>query len=462
MTMPARRLLLLATAAAFALLPSKEVFSSPSASSSSADLLEAATSRFAHLGSGARIHYKSLGDAAAKSAVVFVHGFAGDLTAWRAQVPAFDGKARMLLLDLPGHGKSDRPDVAYTMDLFASAVDAVMRDAGVEKALLVGHSMGTPVARQFWRKFPQKTLGIAAVDGALRRLFESPEQAEKFVSRFAGPDFPQAMEGFLGAVVGPKAPESVKSDVRRMTSGFTQPVAVSAMRGQFDPAIWTDDAIRVPLLVLVAKSPMWNADYFAYVKTLNPDAAVVEIPDAGHFVMMEKPAETNAALLAFAVRAGALPMRAVTPGRPEDVSSPEAIVAAVYDVISGPAGKPRDWGRFRSLFAEGARLIPTGPRPGGGFGPRVLDPEGYVERSTPIFEKSAFYEKEIARRTERYGHIAHVFSTYEARHDPADAAPFLRGINSFQLVFDGARWWVVTVFWEAESDAVKIPKEYLP
>ena len=148
------------------------------------------------------------------------------------------------------------------------------------------------------------------------------------------------------------------------------------------------------------------------------------------------------------------------PAHPEDVASPEAIVAAVYDVISGPAGKPRDWDRFRSLFAEGARLIPTGPRPSGGFGPRVLDPEAYVERTTPIFEKTPFYEKEIARRTERFGHIAHVFSTYEARHEPKEA-PFLRGINSFQLFFDGTRWWVLTVFWEPESDTVKIPPEYL-
>ena len=443
--------------AALSLLLSKNLLSSPPP----LDPLDAAPSRFT-TADGAKVHYKSLGDSVAKTAVVFIHGWSCDMTSWRAQAPAFDGKARMLFVDLPGHGKSDRPAVDYTMERFANAVEAVMRDAGVERALLVGHSMGTPVARQFWRKYPQKTLGIAAVDGALRTFFKDPAQVEKFVAMLEVPDFAKAADGFLAGTFVPSTPESVKADVRKMAAGATQQVAVSAMRGQFDPAIWTNDVLRVPLLVLVAKGPNWSADYFVYVKTLNPAAEIVEIPDAGHFVMMEKPAEVNAALLAFAARAGAIPMRAVRPGRPEDVSSPEAIVKAVYDVISGPAGQKRDWDRFRSLFADGARLVPSGPRPAGDFGPRVLDAEGYIERSAPILEGQGFFEKEIARRAEGYGHIKHVFSTYEGRRGSGDAAPFVRGINSFQLLFDGTRWWVVTIFWEAESETVKIPKEYHP
>jgi pimeloyl-ACP methyl ester carboxylesterase len=452
--MRTRRLLAMTAAASlFLLFHSKNLLGS--------DLLDAAPSRYA-TSDGSKVHYKSLGDASSKTAVVFIHGLACDMTAWRAQAPAFDGKSRMLFVDLPGHGRSDRPPVDYTMDRFAAAVDAVMKDAGVERALLVGHSMGTPVARQFWRRYPAKTLGIAAVDGALRTYFKEPGQADKFVAMFSGPDYAKTMEGFLGGTFGPSTPESVKADVRRMVSGTTQQVTASAMKGQFDPAIWKDDAVPVPLLVLVAKGPNWTADYFAYVKTLNPEATIVEVPDAGHFVMMEKPAEVNAALVAFAARAGAIPMRAHRPGRPEDVSSPEAIVKAVYDVISGPAGRPRDWERFRSLFADGARMIPSGPRPSGDFGPRVLDPEGYIRRAEAAFATTAFHEKEIARRIESFGHVAHVFSTYEARHDPSDQKPFIRGINSFQLVFDGTRWWVVTIFWEAESETVKIPKEYLP
>lgn len=150
------------------------------------------------------------------------------------------------------------------------------------------------------------------------------------------------------------------------------------------------------------------------------------------------------------------------PAKPADVASPDAILAAVYEVISGPAGQKRDWDRFRSLYLPGARLIPTGPKKeGGGFFARVMSPDDYVARVTPYFEKEGFYEKEAARRRERFGNIVHIFSTYESRHDPKEA-PFARGINSFQLFFDGARWWVVATLWQAETPEFPIPKEFLP
>lgn len=148
--------------------------------------------------------------------------------------------------------------------------------------------------------------------------------------------------------------------------------------------------------------------------------------------------------------------------KPADVASPDAILAAVYEVISGPAGQARDWDRFRSLYLPGARLVPTGAKKeGGGFFARSLTPDEYVARATPFFEKEGFYERESSRRMERYASIVQVFSTYESRHDPKEA-PFARGINSFQLFFDGTRWWVVTVFWQAETADNPIPKEFLP
>ena len=146
---------------------------------------------------------------------------------------------------------------------------------------------------------------------------------------------------------------------------------------------------------------------------------------------------------------------------PADVNSIDAIVAAVYDVISGPAGKKRDWDRMRSLFMPGARLIPTGPRPSGGYGSRALTVEDYLTRSAPLFEKEGFYEKESARRLESFGQIAHVFSTYESRHAPDDAKPFQRGINSIQLMNDGKRWWIVTIFWQGEDGKNPLPDKYL-
>ena len=145
----------------------------------------------------------------------------------------------------------------------------------------------------------------------------------------------------------------------------------------------------------------------------------------------------------------------------EDVSSIEAILAATYDVISGPAGKKRDWDRFRSLFYPGARLIPTGKRPNEQeVKSRVLSPEDYIERSAPFLEKEGFFERGVSNKIEHYGNIAHVFSTYESRHKADDAQPFQRGINSFQLVNDGKRWWVMTILWQGETAENPIPAQY--
>jgi hypothetical protein len=175
-------------------------------------------------------------------------------------------------------------------------------------------------------------------------------------------------------------------------------------------------------------------------------------------------ASAGAQAPALGVAAGTPPAPTAAPtavtASPADVSSVDAIVAAVYDVISGPAGKPRDWARLRGLFHESARLVPTGVRPGGEVVSRVRDVSGYIEGSAPFFAKEGFFEREVARRTERFGHIAHVFSTYEARHEPG-GAPFARGINSIQLVNDGKRWWVLTILWEAETEALRVPPEYL-
>jgi hypothetical protein len=139
----------------------------------------------------------------------------------------------------------------------------------------------------------------------------------------------------------------------------------------------------------------------------------------------------------------------------------DAIIAALYDVISGPAGQARDWNRFRSLFAPDARLIPTGRTPEGQARLTVIDPEGYIKRSSAALSQG-FFEKEISREVNRFGSIAHVFSTYETRRKADDAQPMARGINSIQLFFDGARWWIVSVYWQAERPDSPLPAAYLP
>jgi hypothetical protein len=147
---------------------------------------------------------------------------------------------------------------------------------------------------------------------------------------------------------------------------------------------------------------------------------------------------------------------------PADVASIDAIMKAVYDVISGDAGQKRDWDRFRSLFHKDAKLIPSGKSPQTGvIGARYLTPEDYITRSGPLLERNGFHEREMARRVDQFGNIAQVFSTYESFRKKDDKDPFMRGINSFQLMNDGKRWWVINIFWQQETPENPIPKEYL-
>ena len=147
-----------------------------------------------------------------------------------------------------------------------------------------------------------------------------------------------------------------------------------------------------------------------------------------------------------------------------DADTIENTLVTLYALISGPAGQPRDWDRFRQLFIPGARLIPTnraihdGP---GGHPPDVMDVEAFIRGSGPILHSMGFEERQIAVRVERFGCVAHAWSTYESRHAP-DEEPFARGINSIQLYNDGTRWWVVTVFWDSERIDNPIPAAYLP
>jgi hypothetical protein len=181
-----------------------------------------------------------------------------------------------------------------------------------------------------------------------------------------------------------------------------------------------------------------------------------------------------------AAQSTAPPMRPVQPvgsiagrpgwpqAKPADVHSPEAIVAAVYDVISGGANQPRDLDRLRSLFIPDARLIPTQVIAGSpnAASPNtdaiVLTIDGYIARSSARAMTNGFFEHSIHNEIQQYGDIVQVWSTYESRHALADPAPFARGINSFQLLKDGDRYWVVNIFWSAETPTTPLPAKYLP
>jgi hypothetical protein len=155
------------------------------------------------------------------------------------------------------------------------------------------------------------------------------------------------------------------------------------------------------------------------------------------------------------------PLAAAPTALPADVGSVDGVIAALYDVISGPAGKPRDWNRLRSLFAPQGKLVAVGMRPDGSSPATVMTVDDYIARVTKPFNDAGFHETELARGSDSFGQIVHVFSTYESRHAPGDAKPFQRGINSIQLYHDGRRWWIVNLLWHAEGDQHPLPERYL-
>jgi hypothetical protein len=153
------------------------------------------------------------------------------------------------------------------------------------------------------------------------------------------------------------------------------------------------------------------------------------------------------------------PQATAPAANPKDVQSLDAIVAAIYDVISGPAGA-RDWNRFNSLFAKDARLIAVRVPKEGKPTLMVMTPAGYAERGGAYFLEHGFFEHELSRKTDSFGAMTHIYTTYESR-ETKDGKPIDRGINSMEFFFDGERWWCVEIYWDAERPGNPIPEKYL-
>jgi len=149
----------------------------------------------------------------------------------------------------------------------------------------------------------------------------------------------------------------------------------------------------------------------------------------------------------------------VEAANPKDVQSLDAIVAAIYDVISGPPGA-RDWNRFSSLFAKDARLIAVRAPKEGKPVLVTMTPSGYAERAGSYFLEHGFFEHELSRKTDSYGAMTHIYTTYESR-ETKDGKSIDRGINSMEFFYDGERWWCVEIYWDSERPGNPIPEKYL-
>lgn len=244
-----------------------------------------------------RIHYKSWGSG--KDALVFVHGWMCDMSYFSGQVPHFAGRMRVIAIDLPGHGGSAKPEIDYTQPLFAESIRRVLDDARVRRAVLVGHSMGMSVSRQFYRTYPKRTAGIVSLDGSLKAMITDPTTIEFILTSLRAPDYLPVATRIIDGMLA-KAPDTpLKPHIREVMLSTPQHVVASAAAGNFDLALWNDDPIDVPMLIVHARSPIWTADYEQYVKKVSPKSDYVVLEGVSHFLHTEKPDEVNALIDGF-------------------------------------------------------------------------------------------------------------------------------------------------------------------
>lgn len=247
---------------------------------------------------GKPVHYTNYGTG--PQAIVLVHGWTCDESFWKFQVSALRQRYRVITVDLPGHGRSAvPPEAEMTMDNFARAIDAVLQEAGVSRAILAGHSMGTPVVRQFARLFPEKTAGLILMDGTIFR----PQDAATRQGRgraYRGEAGRRLRLKVMRDYFSAATSVAVREQIERVSGATAEATAAGAIDGMLALEMWKDESpVRVPTLAVYAPASGPSIDY---LRQLFPALEYHRVPGTGHFLMMEKPAKVNPLLLKFAAR----------------------------------------------------------------------------------------------------------------------------------------------------------------
>jgi pimeloyl-ACP methyl ester carboxylesterase len=251
-----------------------------------------------------RIHYQVSGRGT--KAIVFVHGWTCDASFWSRQVPVFDARYRVIALDLPGHGQSDAPREPYTIDLFSNAVDAVIKDAGVDSVVLIGHSMGAPILRQYVADHPSGVTGLVLVDGAVYSnegeagISMRKERTAGFLASLRGPSYRTNASMFIDTMFVEQTKPELREEIRVKMLSTPAHVAFSAMQNMTETRVWLDKPLSLPVLAITAvkeKSPTNRTERIHASHFSNLEYH--EWNDVGHFLMMEQPERFNAAVFGF-------------------------------------------------------------------------------------------------------------------------------------------------------------------
>lgn len=235
---------------------------------------------------GGKLHYFDAGHGDA--AIVLVHGWASDHRAWGQQFPGWSDDYRVLVVELPGHGQSTKPRDGYSMAAFADSIAAVLDDAQIESAVLIGHSNGTPVIRKFHDRYPDRTLGLIALDGALKQVV-SKEDAQRMFSMFSEATWTDTMSAMVTGMPAVQLSDADRAHLLDMATSQKW----SAVEGGFVAATAADahgqGTIDVPLLALMVPSPFWSEDYEESIKQMAPQAEFLWVQESGHYIQYERP-----------------------------------------------------------------------------------------------------------------------------------------------------------------------------
>lgn len=253
---------------------------------------------------GRAVHYVERGSG--EPAIVLVHGWCCDSWFWRPQLEGLAEHARVVAVDLPGHGMSAPPARPFSMDLYADAIASVLDALDVRAAVLVGHSNGVPAVRQFYRRYPQRTRALVLVDGLLRPWTTDEDQIEALLDTFRGEGWHDAVRGFAEGMPAPTLSADQRAQIVERMLATPRDTALGGLEASFDRAIWTEDPIDVPVLCLMARAPYSGPENEELVRRLAPRSEYRVVDGVGHFVQLEAPEVCEEALLGFLARQGIL------------------------------------------------------------------------------------------------------------------------------------------------------------
>jgi pimeloyl-ACP methyl ester carboxylesterase len=253
-------------------------------------------SHFVNVGAN-RIHYVTAGRG--ENTLVFVHGWACHLDFWREQIETFAKKARLVFIDLPGHGQSDKPPIIYSLDFFAEAVLAVLRDAKITKAIFVGHSMGGAIISRIAHHAPEKVTALVSADGLLCRPPALSAESQLLIRQLASRHYLAHAKKIIAGFFPISESEALRDRVMAEMLATPQHVMLGGMAALFglNQPDWILPPVNVPVIVINSKSPWWDAPYENYIRALSARSDYTTLDGAGHFLMLEQPAIFNGILL---------------------------------------------------------------------------------------------------------------------------------------------------------------------